>query len=119
MTEIVRIATNERASRAVIYNGIVFVGGQVADYRSQSIGGQTRQAIAKVDKFLSDAGTDKSRLLYAQIWMKDIANDFAGMNEAWEAWIVPNTAPARATAQCEMGAADVLVEIIVIAAVAP
>jgi len=117
MGDITRISTDKRRSRAVVYNGIVFVGGQTADDRSQDIRGQTRQTLAKIDKFLAEAGTDKSRLLTAQIWIKDINNDFAGMNEIWDAWTAPNAASTRATAQCEMGASDVLVEIIVTAAV--
>ena len=117
MTEIARIVTNKRRGRAVIYNGMIFVGGQAADDRSQDIRGQTRQALEKIDKVLAIAGSDKTRLLSAQIWLKDIANDFAGMNEIWDAWIATDGSPARATAQCEMGAPDVLVEIIVTAAV--
>jgi len=117
MQEIKRIATDTRRSRAVVYNGIVFVGGQTADDRSQDVRGQTQQTLAKIEKFLAEAGTDKSRLLTAQIWIKDIENDFAAMNEVWDAWTAPNAAPTRATAQCEMGAANVLVEIIVTAAV--
>jgi enamine deaminase RidA (YjgF/YER057c/UK114 family) len=118
MSEITRIATDRRRSRAVVYNGMVFVGGQTADDRSQDIRGQTRQTLAKIEKFLAEAGTDKSRLLTAQIWIKDLACDFAGMNEVWDAWTAPGAAPTRATAQCEMGAPDILVEIIVTAAVA-
>jgi enamine deaminase RidA (YjgF/YER057c/UK114 family) len=119
MNDIVRIVTNARRGRAVVYNGMVFVGGQAADDRSQDIRGQTKQTLAKIDKVLADAGSDKSRLLSAQIWIKDISGDFAGMNEVWDAWIGPDAAPARATAQCEMGAPDVLVEIIVTAALSP
>lgn len=115
MTDITRIEANERASRAVVHNGFVFLGGQVADDRSQGIREQTRDALAKVDKYLAAAGTDKSRLLSAQIWLKDIA-DWAVMNEVWDAWTAADAAPARATAQCEMAAPDVLVEIIVTAA---
>jgi len=117
MTEITRIATDRRRSRAVVYNGMVFIGGQTADDRSQDIRGQTVQALAKIEKFLADAGSDKSRLLSAQIWIRDLARDFAAMNEIWDAWTAPGAAPTRATAQCEMGAPDVLVEIIVTAAV--
>ena len=117
MSEINRIATDARRSRAVVYNGMVFVGGQTADDRSQDIRGQTMQTLAKIERFLAEAGTDKSRLLTAQIWIKDLARDFSGMNEIWDAWTAPNAAPTRATAQCEMGAPDVLVEIIVTAAV--
>ncbi|MEI2416861.1 RidA family protein [Orrella sp. JC864] len=116
MNDIIRIATDARRSRAVVYNGIVFVGGQTADDRSQDIRGQTRQTLAKIEKFLAEAGTDKNRLLTAQIWIKDIKNDFAGMNEIWDAWTAPGSAPTRATAQCEMAAPDVLVEIVVSAA---
>lgn len=118
MDEIVRIDTDQRGSRAVIYNGMVFVSGMTATDRSQGIKGQARQALARIEKYLAECGTDKSRLLTAQIWLKDIARDFSDMNEIWDAWTAPNAAPTRATAQCEMGAPDVLVEIIVTAAVA-
>ena len=117
MGNITRIATDQRRSRAVVYNGIVFVGGQTADDRKQDIRGQTQQTLAKIEKFLAEAGTDKRRLLTAQIWIKDLERDFAGMNEIWDAWTAPAAAPTRATAQCEMGAPDILVEIIVTAAV--
>jgi enamine deaminase RidA (YjgF/YER057c/UK114 family) len=118
MTEIVRIETDRRRSRVVVYNGIVSVGGMAADDHTQDIEGQTRQALAKLDAYLAQAGTDKSRLLTAQIWLKDIARDFKGMNRVWNAWTTPDAAPTRATAQCEMGAPDVLVEIIATAATA-
>ena len=116
MSEINRVSVTARASRAVIYNGMVFVGGQAADDRSQDVQGQTRQVLAKIDGFLAAAGTDKRQLLSAQIWLKNITRDFAAMNEVWDAWTAPNAAPTRATAQCEMGAPDVLIEIIVTAA---
>ena len=68
-------------------------------------------------KRLAEVGTDKSRLLTAQIWVKDIKSDFAGMNEVWDAWVTPSKAPTRATAQCELATPDILVEIIVTAAI--
>ena len=116
MGDIKRIEPDPRRSRAVVYNGLVFIGGQTCDDRSQDIKGQTRQTLEKIEQFLARAGTDKSRVLTAQIWIKDLARDFAGMNEIWDAWTAPAAAPTRATAQCEMGAPDVLVEIIVTAA---
>lgn len=116
MNEIVRIATDVRMSRVVVYNGMVFLSGATADDLHQEIRSQTAQTLAKIDRYLAAAGTDKSRLLSAQIWLKDIGRDFASMNEIWNAWTAPNAAPTRATAQCEMGAPDVLVEIIVTAA---
>jgi len=116
MQEITRIDTKPRASRVVVYNQMVFVAGTTADDRSQDVCGQTRQTLAKIEQYLAMAGTDKTRLLTAQIWLKDIARDFAGMNAVWDAWTAPDAAPTRATAQCEMAAPDVLVEIIVTAA---
>lgn len=116
MSEIVRLPTDARRGRAVTFNGMLFIGGQTADDRNQDARGQTRQALAKIDAILEQAGIDKRRLLTAQIWLKDIAGDFAGMNEVWDAWLNPDIYPARATAECAMGAPDVLVEIIVSAA---
>lgn len=100
----------------MIHNGVIYVGGQAATDRTQDVRGQTTQALAKLEKVLEDAGSGMDRLLTVQVWLKDIARDFAGFNEVWDAWIGPDAAPARATAQCDMGAADVLVEIIATAA---
>ncbi|RVT93505.1 RidA family protein [Sphingomonas crocodyli] len=116
MNDITRIKTNPRRGRAVAYNGVLYLGGQVADNWDGDIVAQTREALAKIDKVLAEAGTDKSRLLNVQIWLKDIGRDFAGMNEAWDGWIDVEAAPARATAQCELGAPAILIEIIVQAA---
>jgi enamine deaminase RidA (YjgF/YER057c/UK114 family) len=115
--DIIRQVTNARRGRAVIFNNIVFLGGQVADDRAKDIRSQTEQILVKVETILEQTGSNKGRLLSVQIWLKDIAGDFAGMNEVWDAWIHPDEAPARATAQCEMGAPDALIEIIVSAAV--
>jgi enamine deaminase RidA (YjgF/YER057c/UK114 family) len=114
---ITRVETNARRSRVVIYNGMVFVGGQTADDKSQDIRGQTRETLAKIDRYLAAAGTNKSNLLSAQIWIKNIQEDFSGMNEVWDAWTAPGHAPTRATAQCSMAKSGTLVEIIVTAAV--
>lgn len=116
MTDIVRMVTNPRRGRAVVHGGVIYVGGQAATDRTQDVRGQTTQALAKLQKVLEEAGTDMGRLLTAQIWLKDISRDFVGFNDVWDAWIGPDAAPARATAQCEMGAPDVLVEIIATAA---
>ena len=117
MIEIDRISTSKRLSRGVVYNGIVYLSGQTADDCSQDIHGQTAQTLAKVERLLAQAGTDKSRILTAQIWLRDIKNDFAGMNEVWDSWTPPGATSTRATAQCEMASQDILFEIIVSAAV--
>lgn len=117
MDEVVRIVTNARRGRAAVFNGTLYVGGQAADDHTLDILGQTREALAKLEGVLNDAGSGKDRLLTVQIWLKDISRDFAGMNTIWDEWIDTKSAPARATAQCELGAPDALIEIIAIAAV--
>lgn len=117
MSSINRIKTGKRLSRAVVHNGLVFLAGVTADECSDGIGSQTRQVLEKIDQYLKAAGTDRTQLLTAQIWLKDIARDFETMNEVWDSWTAPGAAPTRATAQCEMADADILVEIVVTAAV--
>lgn len=116
MNQISRIETNQRMSRVVSYNGMVFIGGLTADDASQDIQGQTRQVLKKIEDYLAKAGTDKTRMLSAQIWLKDIEADFAGMNEVWDAWAPEGAAPTRATGQSKLARSNLLVEIIVTAA---
>lgn len=117
MADIKRIETGARMSRAVIHNGVAYLAGTTAAEKTPDIRAQTRDVLQRIDKRLAEVGTDKSRLLTAQIWVKDIKSDFAGMNEVWDAWVAPGKAPTRATAQCELAAPDILVEIIVTAAI--
>jgi len=102
-------------SEAVIHNGMVFLAGQVADDTKQDVGGQTSQVLAEIDRLLAEAGSDKSKLLSAQIFLADMA-DFAAMNKVWEAWVVPGQTPARATVEAAMAKPAYLVEIVVTAA---
>jgi enamine deaminase RidA (YjgF/YER057c/UK114 family) len=81
MDEIVRLESNQRMSRVVKAAGLVFVGGQTSNDRTLDVKGQTQQVLAKIDAFLAQAGIDKTRLLSAQVWLADIARDFASMNE--------------------------------------
>ena len=90
--------------------------GQVAEDASLDIEGQTREALAAIDALLAQAGSDKTRILRAQIFLADIA-DFAGMNRAWDAWVVPGNAPARATVEARLAKPEWKVEIVVTAAV--
>ena len=112
-----RLHSGPRMSEAVICNGMVFLAGQVADDTGQDVGGQTRQVLAAIDQLLAEAGSDKSRLLAAQIFLADMA-DFAAMNKVWEAWVVPGQTPARATVQAAMAGPGYRVEIVVSAATA-
>jgi len=117
MSDIVRLDRSARSSKVVIYNGVVYLGGATAADRSENIQGQTRQVLEMIEQRLKDAGTDKSRLLTAQIWLKDVHRDFKGLNEVWNSWTAPDNAPTRATGQSELAHPDILVEIIVTAAV--
>lgn len=111
-----RIAVNPRLANAVVHAGVAWLAGQVPDDRSLDAAGQTRQVLAKIDALLAQAGSDKSRLLSAQIWLKDISADFAAMNEVWSAWLPEGAAPARATVQADLASPDVRVEIMLTAA---
>lgn len=114
MAAITRIETGSRMSQAVIHGGIVYLAGQVGA-AGQNVTEQTRAVLAEIDRLLTAAGTDKTRLLYAQIWLADM-NDFAQMNAVWDAWVPKGQTPARATGQAKLAALEYRVEIIVTAA---
>ena len=97
-------------SQAVVHNNIVYLSGQV-DATADDVVGQAKNVLAKVDKYLKEAGTDKSKLLTSSIWLKDIDKDFGAMNEVWNAWIDPNNKPVRATTQASLASPKMLVEI--------
>jgi enamine deaminase RidA (YjgF/YER057c/UK114 family) len=106
-----------RMSGTVVHqrSGLVFISGQTAA-DANGVRAQTAAVLRKVDDRLAAAGTDKSRVLQAQIWLKDIDADFSGMNEAWVAWVDPDNKPARATTQAPMARSSILVEVMVVAA---
>jgi enamine deaminase RidA (YjgF/YER057c/UK114 family) len=103
-------------SQTVIHNGIVYISGQVDPTKTGDIKGQTKDVLGKVDALLTEAGTDKSRLLTASIWVKDIEKDFAGMNDVWSEWVDAENKPVRATVEANMARPEILVEIQVSAA---
>ncbi|MFG0359791.1 RidA family protein [Pseudomonas putida] len=107
----------KRLSHVLVHNGIAYVTGQTPVDRSQDITGQTRQILARIDELLAIAGTDKSRILFAQVWLKHVVKDFAAMNEVWEQWIPEHALPARATVEANLAAESILVEIALQAAV--
>jgi enamine deaminase RidA (YjgF/YER057c/UK114 family) len=109
--------TGKRLSELVInrVSGTAYLAGQVADDPSADITGQTQQVLAQIDDLLFEAGTDKSKILSATIYLADVA-DFAAMNAVWEKWVVPGQTPARATVEAKLAAAHYRVEIQVVAA---
>jgi enamine deaminase RidA (YjgF/YER057c/UK114 family) len=104
-----------RMSRAVVRGDTVYLAGLTAGDTSQDIKGQTKQILDKIDAYLSEAGSNKSNLLSANLWIKDMAL-FADMNSVWNAWVDPQNPPARACVKAEMARPEVLVEIMVTAA---
>jgi enamine deaminase RidA (YjgF/YER057c/UK114 family) len=116
MTEIVHIDQNARRSRAVVHNGLVYTAGQVPDDMSQDVTGQTRQVLAKIDDLLKQAGTDRSRVLTAQIWLRTI-EDLAAMNAVWDAWVIQGKTPTRCCGKVEMNNPNCRVEILVVATI--
>ncbi|ALN91085.1 RidA family protein [Lysobacter gummosus] len=112
-----RFDVGARLSEMAIYNGVAYLAGQVPDSEDLDIAGQTRETLASIDALLARAGTDKSRILMAQIFLTDMA-DFAGMNAVWDSWVVAGHTPPRATVQAPLANPKFKVEIVVTAAVA-
>jgi enamine deaminase RidA (YjgF/YER057c/UK114 family) len=110
-----RLHIGPRMSDAVIHGDTVYLSGQVAEDRSADVEGQTRDILRQIDALLAEAGTDKSRLLTATVYLTDISG-FADMNRAWEEWVDRSNPPARATVEARLASPDYLVEIQVIAA---
>jgi enamine deaminase RidA (YjgF/YER057c/UK114 family) len=112
-----RIHCGPRMSQVVIYNDTVYLAGQVASGAGgASVAEQAKDILARIDELLADAGSDKTRLLTATIWLVDMAS-FAEMNRVWEAWVATGAAPARATvASPQLASPDHRIEIAVTAA---
>ncbi len=103
-------------SEMTVHNGVAYLAGQVAEDASLDIAGQTREVLAQIDALLARAGSDRSKILRAQIFLADLA-DFPAMNAVWEPWVVPGHTPARATVQAALANPQWKVEIVVTAAV--
>lgn len=108
--------TSERASAIVINGGVVYLSGQVAADPAADITEQTRSTLERIDGLLSEAGSDRNHLLSATIFLRDIDNHFAPMNEVWNAWVPQRHAPARACVEAHMARSTLLVEICITAA---
>ncbi len=114
--DLTRIDPGPRMSDAIIHEGRIFLAGQVADRSSgRSVREQTAEILAEIDQVLKKAGTDKTRIITANIWLSDIST-FGEMNAVWDAWVVPGRTPARATVEAKLAAPEYKVEIMVTAA---
>ncbi len=114
--KIERHETGPRMSKAVIHGDTVYLAGIVADNpKGKSMAEQTSNILSQIDGFLAMAGTNKTKLLSANIWITDMAH-FADMNSVWDAWVSPGNTPARATVEAKLASPDYKVEIMVVAA---
>jgi enamine deaminase RidA (YjgF/YER057c/UK114 family) len=110
-----RIKVGPRMSQAVAYGNLVFLAGQVADDSSADVADQTRQILAKIDGLLAEAGTDKSKLISANVWLSEIST-FNEMNSVWDAWVTPGSPPVRACVESRLAFPQLKVEIAAVAA---
>ena len=101
-------------SRCVVTDNIVYVACLTASDRSADITGQTQQILDSIDGYLAKAGTDKSKLLQANLWITDMDN-FAAMNVVWNAWVDKDNPPVRACVKADLAVPEILVEIMVTA----
>lgn len=116
MTTITRLDMGPRMSEISICNGMVFLAGQVAEQNSDAgITGQTLEVLGHIDRLLAKAGTDKTRILQCQIFLKDI-KDIAAMNAVWDQWVPAGHAPPRATVQALLADPRWRIEIVICAA---
>ena len=112
-----RIDTGPRMSAAIVHNNTVYLAGQVADKAAGgSVKEQALEILSLIDGLLAKAGTDKTKLISATIYLADIAT-FSEMNAVWEAWVVAGQTPARATLEAKLAHPKYTVEIVIIAAV--
>lgn len=116
MNSIKRVNVGKRLSDMAVHNGVAYLAGQVPDDTTQDITGQTAQVLATIDTLLAEAGTDKTKILMAQIFVANM-KEFDGMNKAWDAWVADGNAPPRATIEARLANPDYKVEIVVTAAV--
>jgi enamine deaminase RidA (YjgF/YER057c/UK114 family) len=112
-----RIGAGPRMSKAVVHANTVYLAGQVADKtKGASVADQTKEIVGIIDDLLKEAGSDKTKILSATIYLSDIST-FAQMNSVWDSWVVAGHTPARATVEAKLAAPEYTVEIAVIAAI--
>ncbi|MEZ5646661.1 MAG: RidA family protein [Burkholderiaceae bacterium] len=116
--DIQRVGVGARLSEMAIFNGVVYLAGMVPERGDTDIRGQTEDVLQQIERWLVQAGSDKSRILRTQIYLVDIG-EIGIMNEVWDAWVVPGSAPPRATVQAALANPAYRIEIVVTAAVRP
>lgn len=111
-----RFYSTDRLSQAVVHGSVVYLAGQVADQATdKSLALQAQNVLAKIDRLLAAAGTDKSKILSASVWLSDI-RFYGDFNSVWDEWVSRGNAPARACVEAALASAEYLVEVSVTAA---
>ncbi len=111
---ITRTNSNHRMSQAVVHGNTVYLAGQIA--KGDSVTAQTQGILAQIDELLASSGSNKSRILSATIWLCTM-DDFAELNEVWDAWVDSDNPPARACVESpRLATPEFVVEIMVTAA---
>lgn len=111
-----RLHVGPRLSQAAVHGNTVYTAGIVADDASADVASQTQQILARIDQYLAEAGTDKTKIVNVTIWLSDI-REFAAMNSVWDAWVPKGQTPPRACVEARLAAPQYKVEIRVIAAI--
>ena len=111
-----RLHVGPRLSQVAIHGNIIYSAGIVADDPSADAAGQTRQILSRLDQYLAEGGSDKTKILSATIWLADI-KDYAAMNGEWDTWVAKGNSPPRACVEARLAAPQFRVEIRVVAAV--
>jgi enamine deaminase RidA (YjgF/YER057c/UK114 family) len=115
MSVIERSHVTKRMSQVTRHGSVLYLAGQVASDVQQDMAGQTRQVLASVDKLLAEHGSDRSKILFCQIFLSDMSQ-FQAMNAVWDEWVAPGQAPSRATVGASLASTEKLIEIVVNAA---
>jgi len=110
-----RLHVGKRLSEVAIHNGTIYLAGQIAEDATQNIEGQTREVLGHIDRLLAEVGSSKEHILSCQIYLADV-KDFDGMNAVWDSWVPAGNTPPRATVEAKLARAELLVEIIIVAA---
>ena len=116
--DIQRLHVAARYSEAAVFNGVVYLAGMVPECEATDIRSQTADVLQQIELRLAEAGSDKTRILRTQIYLKDIT-DIAAMNEVWDAWVAPGHAPPRATVQAALARPHWGIEVVATAAQRP
>ena len=114
MSKIIRDDTNQRMSQIVVHNNTIYLSGQVGNKNSKDVATQTSEVLKKIEKLLLQAGSNKNKILSANIYLSDISY-FEEMNKVWDNWLPENSAPARTTVEAKLAFPEFLVEICIIA----